>query len=839
MRIALAVAVALGIGSIVIADPTHATIKKTTNIAAQALGPALKEFAASRELQILYFTDTVRHLQTPGAVGEITTDEALTKILTGTGLTYRYLNDNTITIVPAGQSNSNSPSPTRKEKSFWDRFRLAQTPDANASNNDSVTRQNEAGELKQLMLEEVVVTAQKRPERLIDTPQSVSVLSSETLSKLGATQFRDFATTVAGLTYTTSGAGSTQISLRGTTVGLDVGPTVGIYVDDVPYGSSSSFAAASGLALDVGLFDIDRIEVLRGPQGTLYGASTMGGLLKYVNNRPDMDTFDLRTRLGVSGTQDGGINYDGAIAVNAPLLADKAALRASAFYSRDDGYVDNLTLNDEDINRADIYGARADLLLTPTDRLSIRLGAFLQNISRDGNAVADFSPAGAPLDGELDQRRSLNESFDQRFRLVSATITYDFGPSTLTSISSYQTVRAPWIVDFTSFFGLPGFSVVGYSNDISTDKFTQEVRLASNGSAQIEWLIGAFYTHETSGNEQAFILRDLAGAPLPNTFLTYSAPSQYEETAAFGDLTWRFTDKFDVTGGVRFAHNRQSFTQNATGVFSGALNTPTGRSDEDVFTYLGSARYHFTDRSIGYARYATGYRPGGPNFALTNPATGQPYGPESFEADRLKSYELGYKIETVDRRYGADMAIYYIDWNNIQLVSIVGGFGFKTNAPGGAEVQGAELSLTARPIDSLTLTGAFAYQDAKLSEADTILSARKDERLPNVPHFTGALGADFELASSGLKPTIGATVRHVSDRRVSFDGSTSFPQYSLPAYTTADIRFGLTLSSTDIQLYAHNLFDERGQLSAVTNFGPPQVTILQPRTIGISASTRF
>ena len=196
-------------------------------------------------------------------------------------------------------------------------------------------------------LEEIVVTAQKQEQKLSETPLSVTALSSTDLTALAATQFRDFANTVPGLGFTSEGVGSTQINLRGITSGGSVSPTVGIYVDEVPYGSSTAFAGAAGLALDVGLFDLNRVEVLRGPQGTLYGASTMGGLLKYVTTAPDLQKFGGKARAGLSATDDGDINYDVASAVNLPFGSDKAAARLSGFYSHDGGYVDSLGLDEE------------------------------------------------------------------------------------------------------------------------------------------------------------------------------------------------------------------------------------------------------------------------------------------------------------------------------------------------------------------------------------------------------------------------------------------------------------------------------------------------------------
>jgi len=382
-------------------------------------------------------------------------------------------------------------------------------------------------------------------------------------------------------------------------------------------------------------------------------------------------------------------------------------------------------------------------------------------------------------------------------------------------------------------FGLP--------QTVSTDKFTQEVRLASaaGADAPVEWLVGVFYAHERSRNLQSFSLRDTDGAPAPNDLFTLESPSTYDEYAGFANLTFRLTRKLDVSGGVRYARNEQDYEQIGSGPFG--VNTPLRESSEDVFTYLVNSRYHFTDSSTAYVRFATGYRPGGPNFVLIDPDTGLPLGPPVFEADRLKSYEIGYKARSADGAYGLDVAAYYIDWNDIHIVTARSGISAIENA-GRAKVRGAELALSARPVERLTISGSFAYQDAELADDAPDLGGRNGERLPNVPRFTGSLNADYTFPLNSLKPAIGATVSHVSDRRASFDGNLSLTQYPLPEYTTVNLRGEIVISDVNLQLYVRNLFDERGQLSAFgaySSAGQTKVSILQPRTIGLMATKRF
>lgn len=693
---------------------------------------------------------------------------------------------------------------------------------------------------------DIVVTAQKRTERLIDAPQSVTALTADALAKLGATQLRDYATTIPGLAISSSGVGQTQITLRGITTGRDISALTGIYVDDVPYGFSSASAVGSQLALDAGLFDLDRIEVLRGPQGTLYGASAMGGLLKYVTRAPDLDSFGGSAQAGASSTHEGGVNYNGSAALNAPIVTDKIAVRIGGFYSHDAGYIDNLATGRQDVDRSHVYGVRGDLLLAPTDALRIRISAFGQNISRDGMIQADYNFDRTPRDGTLDQRRLNPEPFDQRYRLVSGTASYDLGGADLTSVTSYQSINSQFAGDYSPLYvpllgslGLRFASVAGQFT-YTTKKFAQEVRIASSGTRTIDWIAGGFYTHEQSESFQHLSALNVDGSAYTGNLYTLNLSNTFAEVAGFGDLTAHFTSKFDITGGVRFARNNQRYDQVGSGLL--IKSAPSGRSAEGVFTYLANARYRFSRDATVYARFATGYRPGGPNVVASDPITGAPLASPAYTADKLNSYELGFKAQTAGGTFGIDAAAYYIDWNNIQVATTRNGLSVVANASG-ATSRGGELTLTARPTAGLLFTGAFGYTDAKLSDAAPTLGAVKGERLPNVPRFSAAINSDYTIPASGdLKPTVGGTLRFVSDRTASYSGSSSL-QYRLPSYETVDLRAGVQVGIVALQVFAHNIFDVRGQLSASTSLssrgGPARVAILQPRTIGVSASARF
>lgn len=694
-------------------------------------------------------------------------------------------------------------------------------------------------------LMDVIVTAQKREERASETPLSLSVLTGETLQATGATQLSDFAATVPGLSFTSNGVGQGQVNLRGVTTGLNVSPTVGIYVDEVPYGSSTSFAGAAQLALDVGLFDIDRVEILRGPQGTLYGASTMGGLLKYVTKAPDPTRFGGGLRAGVNATAHGGVGYDLAGALNAPFAGDTAAVRLNGFYTKDAGFIDNLILDEEDANTSEVVGGRVDVLFNPTDALSVRLTAFAQDIKRDGSGSVDFNPAtGEPVDGEYDQRR-FSEPFTQDFRLASAVVNYDFGPVQLTSVTSYQTSDINHVTDVSALY-VPLLGGFGFAlgstplvKEVDTDKFTQEARLAGSWGS-IDWIAGGFYTREESFQLQTLPATDVTGAPFPILLLNAELPSLYEETAVFGTATWHVTDRLDLSGGLRYAKNEQTYEQIASGLL--VAPAPKRSSSENVTTYLANARYRVNDRSIAYLRYATGYRPGGPNMVSNDPVTGNPLAPPTFDSDSLDSYEAGYKVSTSDGRFSLDASVYLIDWTDLQIVALRNGVGVVANASEAA-IKGAELTVTARPTPALTLVGALSLMDAQLDADSPDLGGQKGDALPDAPDVTLALSADYGFSLGGYDADVGATVRYVDDRVASFDQSPGSPQHQLPDYTTVDLRAGVDLGRVRAQLYVRNLFDEFGELSAVTSFsvagGPIQVTPLRPRTIGLTLSHRF
>jgi iron complex outermembrane recepter protein len=699
---------------------------------------------------------------------------------------------------------------------------------------------------------EIIVTAQRREESLIETPISLSVVSPDQLQSLGAAHIGDWANSVPGLNLTTGGPGQVAPSIRGITIGYDLGPLVATMVDDVPIGSTTYFSRAAQNGFDGALFDLGRVEVLRGPQGTLYGASAMGGAISYVMKAPDTNEFSGKATVGISTTESTDeLNYEFNGLLNVPVIADILGIRVGAFQTHDAGFISNVALDLDEVGRSDKYGARVGVLFTPNDDWRIELSGLGQNLSRDGDWTATYDGLGKPVYGSLDQFRYFEEPFDTDFRLGSLKVAYDVGPVTLTSITAYQTVRqntrydvSPGTVDIFNFIGLGPYGAIGLTQRNDTDKFSQEVRVVSDRLGAIELVAGAYYTDEDGESQDTLNdLLDPTGQPLPNILLDYLNPQTFESIAVYGNATWYISDRFDVTGGIRWTDTESTAAQVNPPML---LQVPgSGSFSESVSTYLFNARYRIENDFTAYFRFATGYRPGGPNVSLINPATGQPNFPEPFEADTLESYEIGLKTVAWDRRIQLDLSAYVIKWDEFQVSGVVNALAVNTNADNSTTSKGVELTATAYPIAGLTFSAGLAYQNATLDGDEPFLGGLEGDQMPNTPEFAGTMMADYQWSPLGnLIPSIGATLRYVSERTSTFDNNPSFAQSVLPEYTLVDLRAGIEFAGLKskpmrLSLFAWNIFDERAQLGDQLGTWGRRVAIARPRTIGAQLSASF
>lgn len=705
------------------------------------------------------------------------------------------------------------------------------------------------------VIDEIIVTAQKRSESVQDVPASVSAFNQEQLTRTHATQLQDFAAYMPGINISNAGSpGQTSITLRGI---APVGPgsVVGTYIDDSPLGASNNYARATGFALDMMPYDVERVEVLRGPQGTLYGAGAMGGILKYVMRDPSTEALEFRAGLegfDIAGADD--VGWGARAGVNVPL-GETVALRASYFMQDTPGYIDNVANGRQDENELEQSGGRASLLWEISDTLSVKLGGLWQRLESDNNAsmaleLTDVDPPrGRRNLGDLQTSHPIDQQFSKDVDYYSATLNWNLGWADFVSASSYSSTHTDQQQDASITFGslfplltggaIPeGLSTFNITLDL--DKWTQEFRLASSGAGRVQWRVGAFYTEEQSDNAQLALAYDMQGQ-LIEAFLPYFAlaqlPSEYKEVAVFGDVTFKINDAFDVVTGLRWAKNDQKFRQITGGAILPTENTP-GESDEDVFTYAVSPRWHLSDDTMIYARVASGYRPGGPNLLL-------PGVPPTVDADELTNYEMGLKTIFMDGRALVNTAVFYIDWEGIQQIQGFGGVSALTNA-GDAESQGVEFESLFSVTNQLQLGFNASYTDATLKSSPPELNNAFGVQLPGVPEWTASLTADYSFtAFGGREAHVGGGWRYVDDRFSEIVTLTDNLAYPLPSYDVVDLNADVQFDAMTVRVFVKNLTDERaftGGGTTVDGINRPirlDLAVLQPRTVGVSVDFQF
>jgi iron complex outermembrane recepter protein len=827
------------------------------DLAAQPLADSLRAVGHLTHINVLFDPPLVDGLRAPALKADLTAEQAFARLLRGTLLKCKFLDDATVTIVSGSTADANTDIGGGKKAS--QDFLLAQAVQGTTVSSPVARPKQEdvANQPRSDGIEEIVVTAEKRTERLQDTPVPVTVLSADTLVDNNQLRIQDYYTSVPGLNVmpSTSGSGGSfqAVSIRGITTGVYTNPTVGIAVDDVPYGSSTSIGAGGGSAVaDLDPADLARVEVLRGPQGTLYGASSMGGLIKYVTVDPSTDAVTGRVEGDTSSVYHGAeLGYGARASVNVPL-SDTVAIRASGFTRQDPGYIDNPVLNINGINEDHVSGGRLSGLWKPSQDFSLKLSALYQDAKGDGFSDVDMPVNGyvGPTLGDLQQNYLRGTgAYDRSVQAYSAIFTAKVGRADLVAVSGYNINRYADSYDLTYFFapltegqfGVPGTSSPERDK---TDKFTQEIRLSAPIGPSIDGLLGIFYTHENSQYQQSILAVNPSTAATVGDFYNVAFLPGYTEYAAFTNLTFHITDRFDVELGGRESHIKQTYSEVDTGPFlTAVLDEPTPHvvpeeeATADSFTYLVTPRFKVSSELMVYARLASGYRPGGPNLTLS-PGT-----PPQYNPDHTKNYEIGVKGDMLEHTLLLDASLYYIDWQNIQisLVNPQNGLGYNGNGSG-AKSQGLELSGESRPLIGLTIAAWVTWSDAVLTQAfpeNSAVFGASGDRLPYSSRFSGnfSLRQDFPL-TSGLRGFVGGSVSYVGDREGEFT-STAVRQ-DLPGYARTDLQMGAKYGFWTVNLFVNNLADKRGLLTGGLGSYPPfAFSYIQPRLVGLSVVKTF
>jgi iron complex outermembrane receptor protein len=780
---------------------------------------------------------------------------------------------------------------------------------------DVLAQQAQAGAESSSALQEVVVTATKRTSTVQDTPIAITAVTGKELLERGFSDFSSFAQTVPGVSMKSSGAGQTEFEMRGMTSSGGNSATVGFYLDDTPM--SAPAAAQNGkVVIDPNLYDLNRVEVLRGPQGTLYGSGSMGGTIKVVTNQPDLNNFDVSGRLIVSafdgGSGTGGFNNGESGMLNLPFAGGAAALRIVGTYEYDSGFIDRIVIEAPNfpletgcdasgfcstrgrvaaapvgqdfrgVNDEKLTGARATLLVKPTDDLSIT-GSFLyQNIYMGGLSQIDTDP------GTYTNYQPFNspEPFTDRVDLGSLNIQYHFPWADFTSATSYWnrdellrqdgTEELQWVLTTLAGVGgplagcpiplpiyanpalcAPGQTTPTPLEDDKSWQTTEEVRLASAGDTDFKWLVGYFY-QDFESDWDLYVLQPGA-APIFGTgdAFTQTQPTKIIQNSFFGEVSYRFTPQWTVTAGLRHYHFNNEVTTNVAGYLSStgsdAVSTLTNTESDQGINPKLNLSYQPNKDLLLYATGSKGFRPGGANqpVPVGNVGLGPAceanlqaiYGtssfvpaPNTFNPDSVWTYELGEKMRTNDGNLVLNGALYYSKWNDAQqFVPISCGFNFSTNT-GDANIYGGELELDAVVAPGLVLALNGAYTHAYFQRASVLpgVIAANGLEVQDVPSFTSTASLAYRTPlSNGMNFAARIENTYVTSRQ-----EVTFALYTIPAYDLTNLRAGVEGDRWSAMMFVNNFSDRLAQISNAYQINVGIATfqraaVAPPRTIGL------
>lgn len=686
-------------------------------------------------------------------------------------------------------------------------------------------------------LQSVTVTASKRKEAASDIAGGISAATGEELSAVGAQSFSDYLGRMPGVVFNAGPSGDSTAVIRGvgTTAGLDQGqgPT-GYYINEVPL---TEPGYAIGIP-DIDTFDVDRVEVLRGPQGTLFGASSLGGAINYVANEADPSGFHAAFETSLSSTHnaDGQLGHTAKGMINLPIIQDQLAARFVLFERSEPGYLDNLGLHRKGSNESGVRGGRASIVWTP------REGTRLSWLSLVQNGSTDDMPYMQPALGDLKRSTLVPEKFNTTFSLHSLRIDQDVDFATLTTLLSYNHKAHVLDQDLTHFYaGIGGIAgPVPYEEQARSGTRTAEIRLASPTAEgnRIDWLVGANYLstdktiNDMLSSPDAY---DLLSSQYPaydlrgNFFYWGQGHVTGSERALFGEANWHFADQWTFTVGGRWYKDQVSSQVRYSGVlYDPPYAPPATEQKQTGFVPKYSLTWNVTPDFTAYALASKGYRFGNPNtiYPLAGFDT-----PSGWKTDSLWNYEVGMKSFWLDRSVQFNVSAFHIDWSDIQVrLYRPDSVTYGTNA-GGARINGLELSSAWRPNAHLDLSANLTWLDAKLSE-DVLAAATPllaGQVLPGASKWQAAVTASYRW-SGAYTPTFTLTDRYISGAPANLQQ----PDYRINGYSQLDARFSLFLGNTELSLYGTNLTDRRGVTFSYGDFGLGlQDFVIRPRTVGL------
>ncbi|MBU2878118.1 TonB-dependent receptor [Aliiglaciecola lipolytica] len=698
-------------------------------------------------------------------------------------------------------------------------------------------------------VERVLVTSRKRSEDMNDVPISINVVTDELIDNLGAADFTDLLGVVPSLTSYQNGPGRTRLSIRGVANGggndndTQNQETVGIYMDEIPI-------SMGGMNPEFALFDLKRVEVLRGPQGTLFGAGSMTGTVRLVSNEPDLNEFGGRYEATASSISHGSQNYSVKGLINAPVIENQLAIRASGYYMDNGGYIDNEVTGEKDLNDGISKGAKISTLYFPTDNLRAELTLLHHNYSDNGYPQdIDSTPF-------LTRNYTSFDGFDDEVNIANLTLKYDLEWAELVSSTSYfdRSIINRRSLDLLFESALPPEVTPHELIDFTdSEVWVQELRLASTTDDKLQWTVGAYADKKDVFYENTFPVPGadaILGVPssafgAPEDHLYYGFDDLTVETyALFGEAYYDIGD-LSITAGLRYFNWKQNIEFYQSGLFNGESNGDIRpESTTDGVNPKLNVSYRLNDEVLVYAQAAKGFRYGGINGAIPESVCSEELAQVEreggdtrfFKPDEIWNYEAGIKGVSSDGMFSYNATVFHIDWSDMQTSrSFECGFGFRENV-GEATSQGIEFELSMKPVNALTLSLGGAYINSTLDADVPNLSALKGDSAPFVPETTFNASADYERAlSQNYMGFAYFNVQYTGDRATEFNEEAANYR-KMDAYTVANLRLGVRFDEFEVSLFANNLFDDDGVVRAIGRppFDQPATIRVTPRTVGLT-----
>ncbi len=678
------------------------------------------------------------------------------------------------------------------------------------------------------VLQKVVITANKRVESQREVAGTVSVLQGSDLERRGARDQEDSLKLAPGVQFNKGDIASNTITIRGIGTsttnegsGAQQGPT-GQYLEDVPLAS----AQGKGVVLDPLTWDLDRVEILRGPQGVLFGSGSLGGAVRYLFNKPVMNNFEASVKGEYAKVTEGAGSFSAYGMLNVPLSTDIAALRIVAFDRKDPGYIDNLGTKTKDANDVQQTGGRLLLTVKPTKGLTATLVASTQkteqgdtfSVSPDATQLVHTSPNNST--------RSSTSDF------YSLTLDYNMGGQTLTSITGYRKNSGTVFIDDTELFASVGYAlpqVYRPTTGSSTAK-SQELRIASNPGGSLSYVAGVFY-QSSEGSSHGMQI-DPSSAFGISTLVDLSSKAGGTESAIFADTEYKFAADWSLGAGGRFYRTTTTDSQTGT-TFGAPSNYGPLDSKDSGFTPKLTLKYHFGD-SLWYALTSKGYRYGGRNSSA-------PFA--EYKSDSLWNYETGVRLNPA-RGVQLDLTAFMLDWTDAQFTYFTVVNGLPSSSVGNvgkARSTGLEAALRYQFNSSLDISASLASIDAKTrqevlipSGGSTNIPAPSGSRLPGTPDLQAALQANVRFAGPfDSQGRFNATYTHVGDRVMFLGGNKP-----AAAYDTIDVGLNFVRDKFTLATGVSNLSNEKGIMSitgAPAGMGSfSQYFLQRPRTMTVS-----